>query len=456
MLKTKFKKREENRERRIKGNDGYSPYADLTLSPQKLLSSVIYNSFCVAISVCCPDTVLSIFKHQVLTHRQSTTPPTNPLREPMPTTTHPNSTAATASISGIATASVIGSIVIAITVRVSPPLRYMGDSNPNKRRVREDAWKEFLKIRDTPEFKEKSQKGKDNVAKNVYPHVLSRGGYRLLEEKIMKEKSSSRDNSTLDDNDSPSPPSRHELWKRARQKKGGEYTSKSTQEVAEKIDSLVKEAEKGAIVPDGRNDILSLAIGTSEHGGHWLDVSILQIWCTYIHRVCLENSISELYGFMDPARCIYNDNVAKSQDVKNYVLEKLRDENRACHLLPLIHGRHWQLIVMCPRDNLVVVFCSLHREIDQNTKKIITNSFGIHQMANRNRKKATWLHPNTRQQHNSNDCEYYVMKNMLDIVSANITENWMQVFDDPTELTPDDLYDLRLRWAKCFFDLHGT
>lgn len=73
------------------------------------------------------------------------------------------------------------------------------------------------------------------MAKNLYPHVLSRGGYRLLEEKIMKEKSSSRDNSTLDDNDSPSPPSRHELWKRARQKKGGEYTSKSTQEVAEKI-----------------------------------------------------------------------------------------------------------------------------------------------------------------------------------------------------------------------------
>ena len=73
------------------------------------------------------------------------------------------------------------------------------------------------------------------MAKNVYSHLLSRGRYHLLEEKIMKENSSSRDNSTLDDNDSQSPPSRHELWKRARQKKGGEYTSKSTQEVAQKI-----------------------------------------------------------------------------------------------------------------------------------------------------------------------------------------------------------------------------
>ena len=59
----------------------------------------------------------------------------------------------------------------------------------------------------------------------------------------------------------------------------------------------------------------------------------------YIHRVCIDNSILEVYEFMDPARCIYNDNGAKSQeDVKNYVLEKLRDENRVCHLLPLIHG----------------------------------------------------------------------------------------------------------------------
>ena len=37
---------------------------------------------------------------------------------------------------------------------------------------------------------------------------------------------------------------------------------------------------------------------------------------------------------MDPARCIYNDNGEKTQeDVKNYVLEKLRDENRVCHVL---------------------------------------------------------------------------------------------------------------------------
>ncbi|KAK2390396.1 hypothetical protein QL285_063942 [Trifolium repens] len=37
--------------------------------------------------------------------------------------------------------------------------------------------------------------------------------------------------------------------------------------VAEKIDSLVEETKKGVFVSDGRNDILTAAIGTSEHGG---------------------------------------------------------------------------------------------------------------------------------------------------------------------------------------------
>lgn len=35
-------------------------------------------------------------------------------------------------------------------------------------------------------------------------------------------------------------------------------------------------------------------------------------------------------------------------------------------------------------------------------------------------------------QSNTTDCGYYVMKNMLDIVTANITTSWMKVFNDTT------------------------
>ncbi|KAK2409886.1 hypothetical protein QL285_045284 [Trifolium repens] len=387
-------------------------------------------------------------------------------------------------------------------------IRYAGD------RWREAIWKEFVKSRDTPEFKEKSQKGRENVARNVYKHVLSRGGYSLLEEKMKIERKLSRDDSTLTDDDrSPSPPPREEKWKRARQKKGGEYTTKEVEVVAEKIDSLVEETKKETnkevvqscqkVVVDGSakascsaakgsakeveldavqklcvmllqsgDDHLELAlshckIAINFHvsakcirellmGFNWLDLSILQVWCTYIHRICVEKKISEMYGFMDPGALCFRDSVAKTQSaVKKYIKEKLRDENRVCHLLPFNHGGHWQLIILIPKDNIVVVLCSLHWDLNETMKKIVTDAFGVYQMANGNRKKANWLYPKTRRQPNSNYCGYYVMKNMLDIVSANITDSWVEIFNDPQMLTNNELYDLRLRWATCFLELYG-
>ncbi|WJX44081.1 hypothetical protein P8452_31105 [Trifolium repens] len=49
------------------------------------------------------------------------------------------------------------------------------------------------------------------------------------------------------------------------------------------------------------------------------------------------------------------------------------------------------------------------------------------------------IFPKTRVQPNGNDCGYYVMKNMIDIVSASVTKKWDEVFNDPTALSEDDL-----------------
>lgn len=89
----------------------------------------------------------------------------------------------------------------------------------------------------------------------------------------------------------PSPPSRHQKWKRARQRKDGEFTSDATCEVAEKIvsryffqkyifllkqfgkdeilyvlqDDLVKQTKVGLFTSQDRCDILVEAIGTEEY-----------------------------------------------------------------------------------------------------------------------------------------------------------------------------------------------
>ncbi|KAK2355951.1 hypothetical protein QL285_093319 [Trifolium repens] len=124
-------------------------------------------------------------------------------------------------------------------------------------------------------------------------------------------------------------------------------------------------------------------------------------------------------------------------------------------VLQLWCTKHWKLIIMCPKDNIIVCLCSLHQKVDETTKKYFTDAFMVHQFACGNRKKPTWIFPKTRVQPNGNDCGYYVMKNMIDIVSASVTKKWDEVFNDPTALSEDDLYELRNRWATCFLDLYN-
>ncbi|CAL5185002.1 unnamed protein product [Lathyrus oleraceus] len=65
----------------------------------------------------------------------------------------------------------------------------------------------------------------------------------------------------------PSPPLHHEKWKRAHKRKGSEFTSEATHEVAEKIDVFVKQSKAGLFVSLDLHDILVEAIRTEEHHG---------------------------------------------------------------------------------------------------------------------------------------------------------------------------------------------
>ncbi|CAL5191436.1 unnamed protein product [Lathyrus oleraceus] len=104
--------------------------------------------------------------------------------------------------------------------------------------IDQDVWEKFVKSRTTPEFLAKSQKGKENRARNIYPHRLSRGGYQKLEKTVIEEKIKQKE---LELGDSiildytPFLPVRHEKWKKAHQTKDYEFTSDATHEVAQKI-----------------------------------------------------------------------------------------------------------------------------------------------------------------------------------------------------------------------------
>ncbi|KAL5147120.1 hypothetical protein HKD37_06G016862 [Glycine soja] len=99
---------------------------------------------------------------------------------------------------------------------------------------------------------------------NTAPHILSRGGYDYLEQKLLAEKTkkkleeAAQLGSIYGVIDPPSPVRRHVKWKMARTKKTGEMTTEATKEIAAKI---------GSFVPHGRQDVLATVVGCREHPG---------------------------------------------------------------------------------------------------------------------------------------------------------------------------------------------
>ena len=76
---------------------------------------------------------------------------------------------------------------------------------------------------------------------NTTPHVLSRGGYEFLENKLMEEKKKkqleevTKSGSTDTVIDPPSPIRRHMKWKMAHTKKTGQMTFEVAKKIANKI-----------------------------------------------------------------------------------------------------------------------------------------------------------------------------------------------------------------------------
>ncbi|KAL3614460.1 hypothetical protein CASFOL_041546 [Castilleja foliolosa] len=129
-------------------------------------------------------------------------------------------------------------------------------------------WDAFVALRLSPEEKAKRQRGKEVQSHNKCPQRTSRGGYEVLSKKIMDEKMKERQAASQDPSEiipPPSPPTRHEKWKRARLNKAGEYINPEVKEIAERIDSLEEQESSGSFKASGTNDLLAVAIGKPDH-----------------------------------------------------------------------------------------------------------------------------------------------------------------------------------------------
>ncbi|KAL5146753.1 Protein MALE DISCOVERER 2 [Glycine soja] len=88
---------------------------------------------------------------------------------------------------------------------------------------------------------------------------------------------------------------------------------------------------------------------------------------------------------------------------------------------------HWQLVVLCPRNDVVVWFCSLHNKLDIHIKAAINNAIktlkttvdGINGQGT-----PKWIEVKSHVQSGGYECGYYVIHWMWNIVSGGLKNDW--------------------------------
>ncbi|KAH1262013.1 hypothetical protein GmHk_02G004732 [Glycine max] len=139
--------------------------------------------------------------------------------------------------------------------------------------ISKEKWAQFCQTRRDPSWEDVRKKAQAIQKQNTTPHVLSRGGYDYLEQKLLAEKTKKKleevaQSRSVDGVIDPlSPIRRHVKWKMVRTKKTGEMTTEVAKEITEKIDSFEEHTTQGSFVPHGRQDVLAVAIGRPEHPG---------------------------------------------------------------------------------------------------------------------------------------------------------------------------------------------
>ncbi|KAL5194193.1 hypothetical protein HKD37_20G056313 [Glycine soja] len=112
------------------------------------------------------------------------------------------------------------------------------------------------------------------------------------------------------------------------------------------------------------------------HGGQCLCISVLQLW------ILMRTRNSDIYGFLEP-QSIQRSGQSQFES-KSYIKTWMQSSKWDVYLGAYLNGGHWQMVVIVPKEHLVVWFCSLHNRPDNYLKGIINMLvfFSIHLNSN--------------------------------------------------------------------------
>ncbi|KAL5131126.1 hypothetical protein HKD37_12G034067 [Glycine soja] len=189
------------------------------------------------------------------------------------------------------------------------------------------------------------------------------------------------------------------------------------------------------------------------HGGQCLSISVLQLWILHLTETCMRVRNSDIYGFLEP-QSIQRSGQSQLES-ESYIKSWMQSSQRDVYLGAYLNGGHWQMVVILPKEHLVVCFCSLHNRPDNYFKGIINSAIKGLDDAPQPKSKASarWIVVKCNRQKGSTECGYYVMHWMSTINLGTFRNDWEAYFNDPRPLEPERLKALRIQWAQFYLQV---
>ncbi|KAH1256554.1 hypothetical protein GmHk_03G006695 [Glycine max] len=224
---------------------------------------------------------------------------------------------------------------------------------------------------------------------------------------------------------------------------------KSLVDIYEKPIQLVWDVSKFGI-PDVDASLFLTCANVNEIilGVQCLNIASLQLWTILGH--------GSMYGFLEP-QSILNAKDRRGQ-CQEYIEKWLKESHRKVYLGAYLNQAHWQLLVLCPTNNVVVWFCSLQKMPDVHIKAAINNAFKtlnttsdgkIHQST------PQWIEVKSHVQSGGYEYSYYVMHWIWNIIGGKLKTDWTMWFGDGTPLVIDTIITLWKKWAAYFLRLRS-
>ncbi|KAH1221881.1 hypothetical protein GmHk_12G035201 [Glycine max] len=206
----------------------------------------------------------------------------------------------------------------------------------------------------------------------------------------------------------------------------------------------------GVVNPDFPLYIKHEDLSEIAHGGQCLSISVLQLWILHLTETCMRVGNSDIYGFLEP-QSIQRSGQSQFES-ESYIKSWMQSSQRDVYLGAYLNGGHWQMVVILPKEHLVVWFCSLDNRPDNYLKGIINSAIkGLDDTPQpKSKAPARWIVVKCNRQKGTTECGYYVMHWMSTIILGTFTNNWEAYFNNPRPLEPERLKALRIQWAQFY------